>query len=62
MVLVLIPVTSPDHVVDQKWSLGVPRLSLYILVSEKVIFLGEHNGGGAGCVPMTTPDHVVDHI
>ena len=47
VVLMVIPMTSPDHVVDHKWSVGVLRLSSYLWVSIFVIFQGEHFGGGA---------------
>ena len=43
----VVPMTSPDHVVDHKWSVGVLRLSSYLWVSIFVIFQGEHFGGGA---------------
>ena len=43
-------VTTPDHMVDHDWSVGVPRLGYpYIWVSNGVIFHREHVGGGAGC-------------
>ena len=47
VVLVVVRVTTPDHLVDHKWSIGVPRLSSYIWISNDVIFQGEHFGGGA---------------
>ena len=47
VVLVVMRVTTPDHLVDHKWSIGVPRLSSYIWISNDVIFQGEHFGGGA---------------
>ena len=47
VVLVVMWVTTPDHVVDHKWSIEVPRLSSYIWISNDVIFQGEHFGGGA---------------
>ena len=46
VVLMVVPMTSPDHVVDHKWSVGVLRLSSYLWVSIFVIFQ-EHFGGGA---------------
>ena len=47
VVLVVVPVTTLDHVVDHNWSVGVPRLDKYILVSKYAIFRGEHVAGGA---------------
>ena len=43
-------VTTADHVVDHKWSVGVPEISSYLWVSIFVIFQGEHFGGGANGV------------
>ena len=40
--------TTPDHVVDHDWSVGVNRLRSYIWVSKVFISHGEHLGGGAG--------------
>ena len=40
--------TTPDHVVDQKWSVVVPGSSLYICIAKVGIFQGEHDSGGAG--------------
>ena len=37
--------TTPDHVVDHDWSVGVTRLSSYIWVSKVVIFHREYGGG-----------------
>ena len=45
---VVVPVTEPDHVVDHKWSIGVPRLSSYIWLSRGVIFQREHFYSDAG--------------
>ena len=39
---VVVPMTEPDHVVDHKWSIGVPELSSYTWLSKGVIFQGEH--------------------
>ena len=48
-------VTTPDHMVDHDWSVGVPRLSYsYIWGPKGVIFNEEHLGRGAGC---GTGDH-----
>ena len=38
VVLVVVPVTILDHVVDHKWSVGVPRSSSYVWVSKIRIF------------------------
>ena len=41
-------VTTPDHMVDHDWQIGVPRLSYpYNWVSKGVIFHKEQVGGGA---------------
>ena len=48
VLLVVSPVTTDDHVVDHKWSVGVPGLSSYIWVSIVVIFQEEHVCGAAG--------------
>ena len=48
VVPVVVLVTTPDHVVDHKWSVGVPGLSSYIWVSIVVIFQEEHVCGAAG--------------
>ena len=47
VVLMVVPVTTADHVVDHKWSVGVPELSSYIWLSKGVIFQGEHFGGAS---------------
>ena len=47
VVLTVVPVTTVDHVVDHKWSIGVPELSSYTLLSKGVIFQGEHFGGAS---------------
>ena len=44
----MVLVTTPDHVVDHKWSVGGPGLGSYILVSIVVIFQGEHVCGAVG--------------
>ena len=54
-------VTTPVHVVDHNWLVGVPRVRYYIWVSKTVIFRGEHIGGGLIVVLVTTSNHVVDH-
>ena len=43
--LVVVPVTTYDHIVDHDWSVGVTRFILYKFVSKIVIFHGEHVGG-----------------
>ena len=48
VVPVVVLVTTPDHVVDHKWSVGVPELSLYKRLSKGVIFQGEHVCGAVG--------------
>ena len=48
MLLIVVPVTTPKHVVDHKWSIEVPEQSEYTWVSVGVFFLGEYVGGGAG--------------
>ena len=45
LVVKVVLVTIPDHMVDHKWSVGVPGLSSYIWVSKVVIFHREHGGG-----------------
>ena len=41
-------VTTPDHMVDHDWQVGVPRLSYpYNWVSKGVILHEEQVGGGA---------------
>ena len=46
VVLVVVPVTTLDHVVDHNWSVGVPRLGKYIWVSKYAIFREKHVAGG----------------
>ena len=48
LVVKVVLVTTPDHMVDHKWSVGVPRLGSQIWISKGVIFQGEQIGGGAG--------------
>ena len=47
VVPVVVLVTTPDHVVDHKWSVGVPELSSYTWLPKGVIFQGEHVSDGA---------------
>ena len=44
----VVPMTSPDHVVDHKWSVEVLRLSSYLWVSIFVIYQGERFDGADG--------------
>ena len=42
--------TTPNHMVDHDWSVGLPKLSYpYTWVSKVIIFHREQVGGGADC-------------
>ena len=63
VVLVVMPVTTFDHVVDHNWSVGVPGLILCVLAPKGIIFLKENTSVVIMVVvSVTTPDHVVDNI
>ena len=47
----VVSVTTHNHAVDHKWSIGVFRLSSCIWVSIVIIFQEEH-GGGAKVMPV----------
>ena len=56
MMLVVVSVTTADHVVDHKWSIGVPELSSYTWLSKGVIFKENTSVVVLMVVLVTTPD------
>ena len=59
MVLVVVRVTTLDHVVDQKWSIGVPRVSSYRYGCQQTSFFKKNTSVMMlVAVPVTTADHL----